>query len=495
MGSFRDFLDELKQGGELNVIGEPIDWDLQAAAICAMSQKTGGPAVQFDNVKDFPGTSMVGSLLTGPGFIEYPQVPRKMHGRIAVALGLAADIHYTDLLETVVERMDAPIRAVEVDSGPCQEVVIEKDDVDLYKYPIPRLHDQDGGRYLTFHSVLVRDEEKAWTNIGTYRLELAGRNTLVSGTIPRRTGPSHLERIVKGYHDRGKPAPFAVVLGAPPEIMMAGAVSSPEGTDEYALAGGLGLNSIPLLKARLSDIMVPANAEIVLEGHIYPGDVAEEGPFGGPSYYLERSKNNFPFRVESISQRQNPILPFIAESARPSDTMCLFSVLHSAELLKTLRNGGFPIKWVILPVETRLCLGIASLAAQPVPGLPGRLGYLMVAHSPFVRQVLVVDPDLDSEDLPSIITDRSWKASAERDYYLPSRIDKPLGWTENHSFKEKLGSWLLIDATWRNDRDPASKPRRTSFEVCFPEDVRKKAISNWNREWKLSPKVYEYKIG
>ncbi len=494
MGAFRDFLEELREAGELNVIEEKIDWDLQAAAICAMSQRTGGPAVQFDNVKDFDGVSLAGSLLAGPGFMEWPQVPRRMHGRIAVALGLEPDTHYTELLETIMDRMDSPIRAVEVESGPCQEVVIEGEEVDLYKYPIPRIHDKDGGRYLTFHTVLVRDEDKAWTNMGTYRLQLAGRNVLVHGGIPRRTEPSHFEQIVRTYHEKGQPAPFAVVLGPPPEMIMASALSSPEGTDEYALAGGLALNSIPLVKGRLSNIMVPANAEVVLEGHIYPGDVGEEGPFGGISYYLERSRNNLVLRVESITQRNDPILPFVAESAKPSDTMCLLSILHSAELERILRKCGLPVKWLAMPVEARLCLGVVSLAAQPIPGLPGRAAQLMVAYSPFVRQALVVDGDLDSEDLPSIITDRSFKASAQRDYFIPSKIDKPLGWTENHSFRERLGSWMLIDATWRNDRDPATLPRRISFEVCFPEEIRKKVLSKWNETWKLKPKAYEYEI-
>jgi len=494
MGAFRDFLDELKEAGELNVIEEPIDWDLQAAAICAMAQRTGGPAVQFNNVKDYEGSTLVGGVLAGPGFIEWPQVPRRMHGRIAMALGLPSDTHYTDLLLTVMDRMNSPIRAIEVDSGPCQEEVIDGEDVDLYQYPIPRLHDKDGARYLTFHTVLVRDEEKAWTNLGTYRLGLAGKNALVCGGIPRRTAPSHFQNIVKGYHEKGKSAPFAIVLGPPPELMMAAALSSPEGADEYGIAGGLGLNSIPLLKGQLSDIRVPANAEAVLEGHIYPGDVADEGPFGAVSYYLEKAENNFVFRVESITQRKNPILPFIAESARPSDTMCLFSVLHSAELQKILSGAGLPVKWIILPVEARLCLAIVSLAAQPVPGLQGRVGYLINAYSPFARQVLVVDPDLDSEDLSNIITDRSWKASVERDYYISSNVDKPLGWTENHSFNEKLGSSMLIDATWRNDRKPETMPRRINFEVCFPEDVRKRVISRWNDEWNLSPKTFQYEI-
>jgi 3-polyprenyl-4-hydroxybenzoate decarboxylase len=108
--------------------------------------------------------------------------------------------------------------------------------------------------------------------------------------------------------------------------------------------------------------------------------------------------------------------------------------------------------------------------------------------------VMIVDGDLDSEDLPTIIMDRNYKANPERDYYMSPDGQKPLGWTENHSFKDKLGSYMIIDATWRNDRDPATMPRRITFEVCFPDEIRKKVISNWNDKWKITPRVHEFEI-
>ena len=254
MSAFRDFLKELKENDELKVIDEEVDWELQAPAICAMNQRVGGPAVQFNKIKDYPGIPLVGSMLCGPGFIEWPQVPRRMQTRIAIGMGLEPNTHYDEVLETIIDRMGSPIRAIEVDAGPSQEVVIEGKEVDLYKYPIPMLHNRDGGRYLTSHVILTRDEEKAWTNMGMYRLMLAGRNILVQGGIPRRVQPTHFEQIIRKYHAKGEPAPFAVVIGSPPEMMMAATLALPEGADEYALAGGLGLTSIPLVKAKLSNI-------------------------------------------------------------------------------------------------------------------------------------------------------------------------------------------------------------------------------------------------
>src|SRR3989304_664631 len=104
--------------------------------------------------------------------------------------------------------------------------------------------------------------------------------------------------------------------------------------------------------------------------------MAEEGPFASISFYTERVQS-FVYRVECITQRRDPILPFVAEGARPSDSMCLLSLLHSAELTNLLRRSGVPVKWVTLPVEGRLVLAIVCLASQPIPGLQGRSADLM----------------------------------------------------------------------------------------------------------------------
>jgi len=488
---FREYLDDLKEAGELKEINETVDWDLQASAICAMSQRVGGPAVRFNKVKDDMGIPLVGSVYCGPGFMDWPQQERRMQGRIAMGLGLEPDTDYDELLETILDRKQSAIRPIEVDSGPCQEVILEGDEVDLYKYPIPRLHDKDGGRYLTSHVVLTRDDERKWTNSGIYRLMLEGRNRLVQGTAPRLIQPRHIEMMVAEAEKRGESVPFAVVIGAPPEMTMAACMNQPPGTDEYSLAGSLGLNSMTLVKAKLSDILVPVGAEIVLEGHVYPAESADEGPFGSISYYTDRVQN-FVYRVECITQRKDPILPFVAEGTRPSDSMCLLSIFHSVELTELLRMCGVPVKWLTLPVEAKLCLAVVSLSAQPIPGLPGRLSELIYGFSPFVRQVLVVDADVDSEDLCLANMDRTFKANFERDYHISSGMNKPLGLTENHDFKSGLTSTLLIDATWRMDRAPETIPRRVTFESCFPEEVRKKVIADWNEKYKISPRVWSY---
>ena len=488
MGSFREFLNNLRSYGEINTVEEEIDWDLQAAAICTMSQRVGGPAVLFSNVKDYPNMPLTGAVFCGPGFYYWPQQKRLMHGRMALALDLEPDTHYEEVMETLLERIKSPIRAIQVESGSSQELVI--DDVDLYKYPIPRLHEKDGGRYLTSHVILHRDEENGWTSFSMQPLMLYRRNMLVHGRPTRLTMPSQSEIIIEKYHRQKKPAPFAVVIAAPPALTMGARFNNRPGTDEYGFAGGLGLKPLILVKAMLSDILVPADAEMILEGHVYPGEMAEEGPFPSLSFYEERKKG-YVYRVERITQRRDPILPFAVEGAKPSDSMCLLSLMHSAQMINLLRTNGIPAKWMTIPVEAKLVLGVVALhRPQPVPGLPGRAAHLVFGKSPFIRQMIFVDDDVDAQDFTtSVLIDKVYKANFSRNYFISPQAQKPLGLTENHDFDSGLTSTAFIDATWRLDRAPETIPRRINFEVCFPDDVKKRVLSRWNEELKLTPKA------
>lgn len=485
MPSFREFLEILEQEGELIEINEEIDCDLKPAAICAASQRAGGPAVLFSNIKGYPGMKMVGSLFTGPGFMYWPQVPRLMHGRIALGMGLEKDISYKELQETVIERKKGIIRALEVSSGPCQEVKKSYSEVNLNEFPIPYLHDRDGGRYLTSGVMITRDPEEKWINLGVYRAMVAGKNTLVHGGLHRRTTPTHIERMVQKAAQKNEPLPFAIAIGVPPTVYMAACCDLPPRSDEYAVAGGLGSAPIPVVKAQLSDLLVPADAEVVLEGHIYPGEQVEEGPFAGISYYTPKM-NNFVYRVEMITHREDPILPFVAEGCKPSDSMCLISVFHSAELLERCRMfvQGVPVEWLTLPVEAKLTLAIVGFGKQGIPGLPGRAGRTIYSGSPYVRQVIVVDATTIPEQLSVHVNDRSQKVNyGERVWIVP---DKPAGLTENHDFETNLSSTMTVDATWRLDRAPETYAVRIDVDTCLPEEVQQQVVELWNK-WGIKP--------
>jgi 4-hydroxy-3-polyprenylbenzoate decarboxylase len=262
--------------------------------------------------------------------------------------------------------------------------------------------------------------------------------------------------------------------------------------DEAAIAGGFMLDPIPMVKAKLSDIMLPADAEVILEGHIYPGEMADEGPFGWVSYYHPKVKNSV-YRVELISHRKGPIIPFVAEGMMPSDTVNIYSVLHSRELMDWIEMMGCAVKNVILPVEARLVLAIAPVAIK-LPGVPQRIADTIFGVSPFVRKVLVTDSDYDSEDLMTPLNDYGQKAHPLRDWHLQPKIDKPLGWTENHDWDTGLTSTFWWDASFPYGKPAEELPMRSELEFLYPRELQDEVIRKWNEVLKLTPKAWRWSL-
>ena len=494
MRTLRSFLDDLKKTDNLINIDDEVNWDLQAAAICGMNQRVGGPAVHFTNVSGYPGASLAGSLFTGPGYSYENEVNRKMQTKIAVGLGLEPDIHYEELMEVLGERLSSPIRGIEVDSGSVEEVVKEGDEVNLWEYPFPRIHDKDAGRYLTSHVVMTRDAETGWTNWGVYRFLVTGRNELVMGTLPHLQRSRDAQMIAKKYAEKGEPLPFAVVIGVAPALFFTAAMLSPPGVDELGIAGGLMLDPVATIKAKLSDIAIPAEAEMVLEGHIYPGDTKDEGPFGWVSYYTPKQQS-LVYRVERISHRKNPIIPFVAEGMMPSDTVCIYSVFHSRQLMDNLTANKCTVRYVALPVEARLTLGIAAMEVK-VPGMAQRIANNLIGGSPFVRKAVVVDADIDGEDLCPALNDMAQKSHPLRDVHVHPRVDKTLGWTENHDWDTGLTSTVWWDAAWpygKEENEPETLPMRGEFEIIYPKELQEEVIRKWNDVLKLEPKAWRFK--
>jgi len=268
MRTLRSFLNDLKMSNNLKVITDEVSSDLQVSAICGMNQRAGGPAVHFKNISGYGGASLVGSLFSGPGFCYENEYNRKMHAKIAVALGIEPDIHYEELLEELGSRLNSPIGGLEVKGGAIDEVSKEGNDIDLFKYPFPKIHDKDAGRYITSGVVMTEDPETSWTNWAIYRLLVADRDKLVMGTVPHLTRSRDLQVMANKYAKKGEPLPFAIAIGVPPGMFLTAAKFTPPGVDEIGMTGGLMLDPLATVKAELSNIRVPGDAEMVLEGHI-----------------------------------------------------------------------------------------------------------------------------------------------------------------------------------------------------------------------------------
>lgn len=478
---FRQFLKRLEEVGELKTIPEETHWSLEAAALCAMTNRVGGPALFFPKVKGYPpGYGLAGSLLTGPGSMFYRE--RTPWGRIALALGLDKGIAYEELMEVLIERRQHPIYPLRVSTGPCKEVVTRGHEADLFSLPFPYLYEGDGGRYGTSQVFIVKDPEMDWVNWGVYRFMLLTQDRLAVNMGPR----SHIGAIYRKYERRGEPMPCCIALGVEPATLLAAASTVPAGLSEVEVAGGFNQEPIELVKAETNDLLVPARAEVILEGYIPPGERAIEGPFVDLVRRTEPQPRPV-FHLTAITHRQAPILPLVAEGAKVSDSLAIRSLMASLNLtLRCRTERQFQVRWINLPVEARLGLCVVATLV-PFKGYIYQLANFLLSQKleAGFDKLLIVDADVDAVDMPWVVNELSQKTHTTHDYHVEDGA--PLGPIQAYATPEEeragLTSDFYIDATWPAEWDPAEIPVRLTFETCFPQEIQERVLLRWHSDY------------
>ncbi|MGH8670296.1 MAG: UbiD family decarboxylase, partial [Burkholderiales bacterium] len=281
MHDLRSFLDAVRAAGELHEIRREVDPVRELGRVLAACERA-GKAAFFHAVKGFD-VPVVGSLLSSPR-------------RIAIALGCEVP----DIGARMAAATEKPITAeVQAGKAPCQEVVIRKPD--LTKWPIPTHSPLDAGAFITAGVVIARDPQSGRHNLSYNRMQIYG---------PDRAGISmNIWRHIKAFFDKiepqGKNLPFAVALGPDPVVMMAGAFRY-DG-DEYEVAGSLRGAPIPVVKALTCDVLVPATAEIVLEGEVLAGERQMEGPMAEFTGHYSGADPKHVAKITAITHRAGPI--------------------------------------------------------------------------------------------------------------------------------------------------------------------------------------------
>jgi UbiD family decarboxylase len=256
-----------------------------------------GPLLIFDAIPGYPeGFRIVTNFLGTPRLC-------------ALALGLPTDLSKLEILKAWKEK-NRGLKAIspeEVSSGPVEENVQEGREVDLERFPAPKWHELDGGRYIgTADLVITRDPKGQWVNVGTYRACLVDRNRLTLWILEHHHG----KEIARQYWAQDRPCPVAIVLGCEPATWMAAPFAARAGSCEYDYAGALREAPVEVIRAPYTGLPVPASSEIVLEGEIPPleEESAPEGPFGEwPGYYTHTGQECI-VRVRRIMHRNHPIL-------------------------------------------------------------------------------------------------------------------------------------------------------------------------------------------
>ncbi|MDP2727478.1 MAG: UbiD family decarboxylase, partial [Dehalococcoidia bacterium] len=352
------------------------------------------PAPLFEKIKDYPkGFRIFGAPA---GFSR----PGREYARIALALGMKPEARIGEIIEEYIKRKKAPLKPSIVSSGPCKENILLGNNVDLLKFPVPLLHDGDGGRYIgTWHLVVTRDPDTAWTNWGIYRLMVHDATSMGGLVAPsQHIGMMYYQK----YEARNQPMPFAVVIGAEPVSPLIAGTFIPMGINEADIIGGLRNEPLQLVKCETVDLEVPASSEIVIEGEMLPRERRDEGPFGEYTGYRSSHKGSPKpvYRVKAITYRNDPILPVSCMGVPIDDGHTAMSVTVAAEVLDDLRSRGFPVKMVSVPPECAAQVVEVS-TKTPYSYIAKRIGHA-IWGSPagsILYWVVVVDDDVDATNL------------------------------------------------------------------------------------------------
>ncbi|RMG56493.1 MAG: UbiD family decarboxylase [Acidobacteria bacterium] len=469
----RGFVNELGEAGELQPVRAQVDWNLEVGALTRLICERRQPAPLFENIKDYPSYRMAGVLL-GPG--------RPLHARLAMALGVDKETLPLELIEIVRQRLRAPKEPVKVErnEAPCKEVILQGDDANLLSLPCPWIKEIDGGRYVgTWDIVVIKDPETGWVNWGTYRCMVKDEQSFAVLLIPAE---QHGGGILRKYQAMGKPMPIALVIGADPLSHLGAIAPLDHGMSEVAAAGGLRGEGVRLVRCETSDLEVPADAEIVIEAEIVPGEVTEEGPFG--EYTGHRAHHGLSplARVKCITHRQNPIFT-MANMGKPWDDWAVpASILVSAVAKNRLEDHGIRIKacYGHAPVTTLV------VSVNPRPGLTKKiLSILMSGERLFLAGtgIVFVDEDVDVTNLEDVwwaITTRMHPDRFEVLRDLPANPLIPYLTPEDRQ-RHVTSQWVM-EATFPADWDATYREAHTvvaDFAHAWSEKVQRQVLDRW----------------
>ena len=300
------WLEKAEAMGELKRITAEVSSDLEAAHITYLVGLEKSPALLFENIKGHPGHkalyNMIGCnlsrfcLMIGEEPVDHP-------------------LKAVQLLQQKLGRKMAPVEVPGRAGAICNQNIVEGDKIDIRMFPAQRMWPLDGGMYLgTADAVITKDPETGRVNVGTYRMMIKGPREIGVYTSPGKDGGTDRDK----WWKMGKPAPIAAAYGIDPLLFLVGATSLPKTESEYEYYSGIKGSPIELFTSDLTGLPLPAHAEIILEGHLYPDETFAEGPFGEFTGYYGRPSGATPYmRVERVALPQQSDAGLRADGRRP----------------------------------------------------------------------------------------------------------------------------------------------------------------------------------
>jgi 4-hydroxy-3-polyprenylbenzoate decarboxylase len=477
----RDFISQLETLGELRRVKTPVSPRLEMTEICDRVLKSGGPAILFENPTSHT-MPVLGNLFGTPrrvalgmgqeniealrdvgkllAFLKEPEPPKGLRD--------AWDKwpKFKKILDMAPKTISRP---------PCQEVVLEGDEVDLAKLPIQTCWPGDAGPLITWGLTVTKGPLKERQNLGIYRQQVIAKNKVIMRWLAHRGGALDFRDWCNAHP--GEPFPVAVALGADPATILGAVTPVPDTLSEYQFAGLLRGGKTEIVKCVSNDLHVPAGAEIVLEGHIMPSETAPEGPFGDHTGYYNEV-DSFPvFTITHITMRRDPIYHSTYTGKPPDEPAVLGVALN--EVFVPLLQKQFPeITDFYLPPEgCSYRLAVVSMKKQ----YPGHAKRVMMGVWSFLRQfmytkfIIVTDDDVNIRDWKEVVWAMTTRVDAARDTVIVENT--PIDYLDFASPVSGLGSKMGIDATnkWRGETT-----REWGRPITMDEAVKSRVDEIWS---------------
>ena len=398
--SLRDWMEFLEEKGDLVKNDKQVLIEGDIAAVSWKIAKNDGPAVIHNDIRDYPGWRIFSDGLT-------------TRTRQLWALNLEA----TRAIQVMADKFEKtePMKPEQVNDGPCKEVKIVGDDVDLTKIPVAFTGEYETTPHITAGISFIKDPETGWTNAGIRRYQVMGKNKLCNLILPYQ----HEGMIFSKYKDQKKPMPISIVIGADPLVYFSCMMPAPDQFDEMDYWGVFAGEKLKAVQCETNDLLVPSTSEIILEGEVSLEERKFEGPFPEFPGYYSGFRMCPVIKVDTITMRHDPIYQYMYMGVPPSEGHNAGGFVYEIELYKQIKqlvpeisDVGILSTWSIT-----IAVSINKQARLRAPGLEKRLAMAVkaVKAGTLVKNIFIVDDDVDVHNVHEIMWCLSVKFQSAKD--------------------------------------------------------------------------------
>lgn len=453
-----DFINTLKEKGLIRTITAGADPVLEIAEINDRVVKQGGPALFFEN----PIGSKVPCVVNLFGSYERMKLALEVESLDDVGAGMLEFLE-PEIPTNIMEKLKALPKLKRladfipkyVKSGPCKEIILNEPDLDLL--PILKTWPGDGGKFITLPLVFTKHPESGMRNCGMYRMQVYDKKTTGMHWHMHKDGASHYRRA----EELGQRLPVAVVLGSDPAVMYSASAPLPPDIDEMLFAGFLRKSPVELVKCETVDLEVPANAEIVLEGYVEPGERRTEGPFGDHTGYYSLA-DQFPvFHLTCMTMKKNAVYPATIVGKPPMED-CFMAKATERIFLPLMKKTVPEIVDINLPLEGVFHNMVFVSIDKRYPGQARKVMYALwgMGQMSFVKMIVIVDKWVNVQDTSEVLWRIGNNVDTRRDVVI---LDGPMDVLEHASPIPAYGGKMGIDAT--------KKIPSEGFKREWPDDI------------------------